>query len=467
MATLNEDNPYLHGSFGPVANEVSSSDLEIVGEIPRDLFGSYVRNGPNPRFEPRGRYHWFDGDGMLHALRFEDGRARYLNRYVRTGHLAVDQHAGGAQWSGLMESTRDNPPGAPYKDTANTDVVFHAGTLLASWYICGQPYRVSPHTLETLGPAPWSETVGSVSAHTKVDPVTGELMFFRYGPRAPFLSYGVVNANGALAHHIDLDLPGPRLPHDMAITRRHSILMDLPVFYTPEALKLRRWLVGFYPELPARFGIVPRHGDAASVRWFEAEPCYIYHTINAWEEGDEIVMVGCRVADPLPPEDPRDGVWANMMANLRITAHLHRWRFNLATGETREEQLDERNAEFPTLDPRATGARSRYAYSAILGDEPTLRFTGVIKHDTDTGASQAHEWGPGRYGSESPFAPRAGAAAEDDGYVVSFVHDEREGRSEVAVLRAADLAAGPVARVLLPQRVPLGFHACWVPGDAA
>jgi carotenoid cleavage dioxygenase len=248
----------------------------------------------------------------------------------------------------------------------------------------------------------------------------------------------------------------------MAITRNHSILMDLPVFYTPEALKLRRWLVGFYPELPARFGVVPRHGS--SVRWFEAEPCYIYHTINAWEEGDEIVLVGCRVADPLPPEDPRDGAWANMMANLRITANLHRWRFNLVTGETREEQLDDRNAEFPSVDPRVVGARSRHAYSMILGDEPTLRFTGVMKYDTDTGASQAWEWGPGRYGSESPFAPRTDAGAEDDGYLVSFVHDERENRSEVAVLRADDLAAGPVARVLLPQRVPLGFHACWVPG---
>jgi carotenoid cleavage dioxygenase len=464
-ARVNDDNPYLHGSFGPVGDEVTAAELEVIGEIPRDLYGTYVRNGPNAKFEPRGRYHWFDGDGMLHAMRFEDGRATYRNRYVRTGHLAVDEAAGAAQWTGLMESTRENPRAAPYKDTANTDVVFHAGSLLASWYICGQPYRVDAGTLETIGPAAWGKDVGGVSAHTKVDPATGELMFFRYGPRAPFLSYGVVDAAGALTHHTDVDLPGPRLPHDMAITRNHSILMDLPVFYTPEALTLKRWLVGFYPELPARFGVVPRHG--AAVRWFEAEPCYIYHTINAWEEGDEIVLVGCRVADPLPPDDPRDGVWANMMANLRITANLHRWRFNLATGETREERLDDRNAEFPSVDPRVIGARSRHAYSVILGDEPTLRFTGLMKYDTDSGASQAWEWGPGRYGSESPFAPRGSDGAEDDGYVVSFVHDEREARSEVAILRAEDLAAGPVARVLLPQRVPLGFHACWVPGDQA
>jgi carotenoid cleavage dioxygenase len=244
--------------------------------------------------------------------------------------------------------------------------------------------------------------------------------------------------------------------------------MDLPVFFGARALQERRWAVEFHRETPARFGILPRHGDGASIRWFEAEPCYIYHTINAWEEGSTIVMVGCRVADPIPPIDPRDGAWARMMANLRITAHLHRWTFDLATGQTREERLDDRNTEFPTANAALLGRPSRYSYNVTLAPTPTIRFDGLVKYDTATGrALGQHGFGPGRSGSEAPFAPAVGATAEDHGYLVSFVHDEREDRSEVVVLDARALDDGPVARLAVPQRVPLGFHACWVPGAGA
>lgn len=448
--------PYSLGSFAPVADELSATELEVVGEIPRDLFGAYVRNGPNPRFPPEGHTHWFDGDGMLHAVYFEDGAARYRNRWVRTPELAADEAAGRARWRGLMEPVKENPkPG--YKDTANTDVLYFGGDLVALWYICGQPFRLDPATLETAGTLAGPRRM---SAHAKVG-AGGDLFWFDYGPRPPYMRYGVVDRGGELAHQVDIDLPGPRLPHDMAITESRAILMDLPVFVPPEAAAAGRWITRFHPEVPARFGVIPHRGAAGDVRWFEAEPCYIYHVVNAWDEGDRVVLVGCRVADPMPEPDLADGEWARMMANLRITATLHRWTFDLASGETREEPLDDLNCEFPSINAGYTGRRSRYSVHMSFADTSTLRFDGLVKYDTDTGASRRVAFGPGRFGSEAPLAPRVGAEAEDDGYLVSFVHDEREARSEVVVYDAASLDPEPLARVLLPRRVPLGFHACW------
>lgn len=454
------DNPYLSGPFGPVTQELDAWDLPVEGEIPRDIRGVYVRNGPNPKHAPRGRYHWFDGDGMLHALHFDDGSARYQNRYVRTHGLATDDDAGAAQWRGLLEPVTENPKGMPYKDTANTDVVSFGDRLIASWYICGEPYLVDPATLETEGATRWgTDTKQRVSAHAKVDPRSNELLFFNYGPREPYLTYGVVGDDLQLRHHTPIDLPGARLPHDMAATENYSILMDLPFFYRPEALKKNKWVVGYYPELPSRFGIVPRHGS--DVRWFEAEPCYIYHIANAWEEDNAIVMVGCRVVDPAPTPDPNDGPWARMMANLRITATLHRWRFDLETGQTTEEDLDDRNNEFPTINQQYFGRKTKYGYHVGLGKTPTLTFDSVIKYDYEAGSADVFEFGTRYVGSECAFAPVDGATNEDDGYLVTYVTDVEALSSEAWVFDAREVSQGPRAKIKLPQRVPLGFHACW------
>ncbi|MFO0662196.1 MAG: carotenoid oxygenase family protein [Polyangiaceae bacterium] len=464
--TWTTDNPYLSGSYAPVTEELTGEATLIEGEIPRDLWGVFVRNGPNPKYEPQGRHHWFDGDGMLHAVHLENGKATYRNRYVRTAGLAADEQAQRALWMGIHEPTHENPKGIPYKDTANTDVLFHAGELQALWYICGAPYRVDPVSLETRGINSFGgKRTTSVSAHAKVDPRTGELVFFEYGPRPPYMRYGVVDHTGTQRHAVDISLSGPRLPHDMAITEHYSVLMDLPVFPDPEGLKQRRWRTSFSRDIPARFGVIARHGAAESIRWFDASPCYIYHSVNAWEEGDEIVLVGCRVEDPFPAPLESDGRYGAMMANLRVRARLHEWRFNLKTGACRERALDDRNTEFPSIARARTGVKTRYSYNVDMNIASTLLFDGIVKYDLETGKTQEHAFGAGRFGSESPFAPTAGGKNEDDGYVLSFVHDSREGHSELVILDARDLARGPVARLRLPQRVPLGFHATWVPGE--
>lgn len=468
-----EQNPYLLGLYAPVRDEITAEDLEVIGEIPRDLNGVYLRNGPNRRHDAPGRYHWFDGDGMVHAMAFENGRARYRNRWVRTTAFTREEAAGHALWSGVMENPRANPAGTarglPFKDSANTDLVQHRGRVLATWYLCGQPMSLDPLSLETLGAETFLGTLhGDVMAHPKADERTGELMWFDYGARDPLLRYGVVGASGRVEHEVAVDLPGPRLPHDMAITENYSILMDLPLVQDAAAARQGRYKITFDRSTPSRFAVLPRRG--AQVRWFEAEPCYIYHVVNAWEDADDhghstIVLDVCRVTRP-EPVPTRPGPLGKLLGYLRLDARLHRYVFDLDTGTTTEACLDDANTEFPSIDTRICGAPNRYAYTVRIADDAeTVLFDGLLRYDRRTGQRQEHSFGAGRYGSEAPFAPRDGATGEDDGYLVSFVTDEGTGRSEVEILDAADLTAGPVARVLLPQRVPLGFHATWVRAD--
>ncbi|HEY7833756.1 MAG TPA: carotenoid oxygenase family protein [Ktedonobacterales bacterium] len=464
FALETQQNPYLLGMYTPVDLEITAEDLEIIGELPADLNGVYVRNGPNPRYVMSGRYHWFDGDGMMHAVHIHDGKVTYRNRWIRTSAFEREQAAGQSVWTGLLEPLGNNPPEAPIKDTGNTDVVFHNTQLLALWYLAGKPYKLDPITLETKGVEDFGGKLrNNVSAHAKVDERTGEMMFFDYAQRPPYMTYGVASADGKLAHCVPIDLPGPRLPHDMAVTEHYSILLDLPLFADPAALRQGRYRIEFHRELPSRFGIIPRYGASASIRWFEANPCYLYHTINAWEEGDEIILQGCRVKRPSPPEGETGGTLERMLAYLRLDAHLYRWRFNLKTGAVREGPLDDENTEFPTINTWQLGRPSRYAYNVHISERPTLLFDGLVKYDTVTGQSTTHWFGAGRYGSEAPFAPRADAKDEDDGYLLTFVYDERDDVSELLILDARDVAAAPLARVRIPQRVPIGFHACWVP----
>ena len=466
LALDTEDNPYLLDGYAPVDTEITAQDLEVIGEIPDDLNGLYVRNGPNPRYRPTGRYHWFDGDGMLHGLHFRDGTATYRNRWVRTIGYQRDQVAGKAMSAGMMEDTSNNPDDTfrKLKDTANTDVVFHNGNLLAMWYLAGDAYKVDPHTLQTVGIEDWNgQHQGCVSAHAKVDERTGEFIFFDYGPEAPYMWYGVVSPDGVLKHFVPVPLPGARMPHDMWITENYSILMDLPLYADPEVQAQGRHKLIFNRAIPSRFAVLPRYGSTQEVQWFEAEPCFIYHTINAWEDGDDIVLEFCRTRRPKPPGQPTTGPLESVLDYLRLDAQYYRYRFNLKTGATSEGPIDDLNTEFPVINTQFLGHKSRYAYNIAIENDHTLLFDGLVKYDNQTEASTRFDFGDGRWGSEAPFAPRPNTKAEDDGYLVSFVYDANADRSEAVILDAAGM--DEVCRVIIPQRVPHGYHACWVPEE--
>ena len=319
--------PLLTGAFAPVFEELVLDALPVDGEIPADLNGVYLRNGPNPRFEPNGTYHPFDGDGMIHAAHFDRGRVTYRNRWVRTDALAEEERAGASPFWGIM-STLKGRSDRRLKDTANTDVIAHGGRAVASWYLAGTPYLVDPITLETVGQARYTRAPGNgFSAHPKVDELTGELLFFSYSKQAPYMSYGVVDPSGQVVHKVAIPLPGPRLPHDMAFTERYAILNDCPVFWDPALLARNIHRARFYRELPTRFAIIPRRGSSEEIRWFEASPTYVLHWTNAYEEGDEIVLEGFHQGCPLSEHRSGDGPWSAMMRGVdlwELKARAHR-----------------------------------------------------------------------------------------------------------------------------------------------
>ena len=254
----------------------------------------------------------------------------------------------------------------------------------------------------------------------------------------------------------------------MAATEHYSILMDLPLINDPVALR-QGSAQDRLQQRTSRPASASSRGTvrATSIRWFEADPCYVYHSVNAWEEGDEIVLDLCRVTKPAPREGAV-GPLAKMLSYLRLDAHMYRYRFNLTTGATTEGYLDDDNTEFPTMDVTRLGRPTRYAYNMRISTEPTLLFDGVVKYDTTTGATDRHWFGPGRWGSEAPFAPRSDRSRPGRGRRLPRELRARRGGPTAPrwwCSNAADLAAGPVARVLLGSGYPIGFHACWVRGD--
>ncbi len=477
--------PYRTGAWTPNTLEVDATDLDVIeGEIPRDLAGVYLRNTENPLFEAiAGRYHPFDGDGMIHAISFRDGTASYRNRFVKTAGLLAEIEAGRALWAGILEpvdaSERDGwGARTRMKDASSTDIIVHRGEAITSFYQCGDPYRLDPRTLDTLGTARWSDAPEStsvvgkfprgatLSAHPKVDERTGELLFFNYSKEAPYMHFGVVGADGVLARYVPVPLPAPRLPHDMAFTERFAVLNDFPMTWDPAYLAKNIHRPRYQPELGSRFALVPRNGDG-EIRWFDASPTYVLHWTNAYEEGNEVVLEGFHQGSPVPEKKPGDNAISAFMKSLdmyEMRTRMHRWRFDLTTGKTREEFLDDDVSEFPMIDARFAGRRHRHVI-AMTGAPGMFLFSGLVRYDLERGTKESYAFPEGVFASESPIAPRVGTADEADGYVVTFTSDVRNDTSECQIFDARNIARGPLARVRLPHRISSGTHATWAPAS--
>ncbi|MDX1870823.1 carotenoid oxygenase family protein [Mycolicibacterium sp. 120266] len=480
LSTLPEDDthPYRTGAWRPQTTEWDAEDLRAVeGEIPSDLDGIYLRNTENPLHPAFKVYHPFDGDGMLHIVGFRDGKAFYRNRFVRTDGFLAENAEGGPLWPGIAEpvelARRDHGWGARtlMKDASSTDVTVHRGVALTSFYQCGDLYRIDPYTGAALGKEDFSGGFPSdmgVSAHPKVDDATGELLFFNYGKQTPFMHYGVVDQHNSLVHYVNVELPGPRLPHDMAFTENFVILNDFPLFWDAEMLKHNAHIPRLHRDLPSRFAILPRRGGP--IRWFEAETTYVLHFTNAFEDGDEIVLDGFFQGTPEPTDagsaDGMDMRWQRFFRYLSLDGmqtRLHRWRFNLVTGQTREEQLSDSLTEFGMINPGYTGRDYRYTYAAT-GKPGWFLFDGLVRHDLHTGAEQRYAFADGVYGSETAMAPRVDGTAEDDGYLITITTDMNEDASYCLVFDAARVSDGPVCKLQLPERVSSGTHSTWAPG---
>ena len=449
-----DTNRYLEGNFAPVHEEVDAFDLPVQGSIPPELDGRYLRIGPNPVSEPDPeKYHWFIGEGMVHGVRLADGRAEwYRNRWVRTTPVA----------EALGEDAVDGPQ-PPLFDSSNTNVLAFGGRTLSLTEMA-MPYELT----EELGTVCRTDFGGPLTngftAHPKLDPGTGELHAFGYGIQDPFLVYYVIGADGQLARSEPITIGGPASIHDFAITERHVVFFDLPVVFDWDAIAAGysfpyRWK----PEYGARVGVMPRDGGDADVRWFDVGLCYVFHPLNAYDVLADDGSTDSVVVDVVRHESMFD---TEVLGPGEVPPTLDRWTIDLRAGKVLEDRLDDRPQEFPRADPRLTGRRHRYGFSMSLRPEEEFgRFDGglLYKHDLVAGTVTELDLGPGRSGGDPVFVPASPDAGEDEGWILTYVYDAARDASDLVVVDAQDFAAGPVATVTLPRRVPFGFHAGWVP----
>ncbi|XP_019150854.1 PREDICTED: carotenoid 9,10(9',10')-cleavage dioxygenase 1-like [Ipomoea nil] len=482
---------YLSGNFGPTQETPPSKDLPVIGHLPECLNGEFVRVGPNPKFAPVAGYHWFDGDGMIHGLRIKDGKATYVSRFVKTSRLKQEEFFGRAKFMkigdlkgmfGLLTvylqmlriklKVLDNSYG---NGTANTALIYHDGKLLAL-HEGDKPYAIKvleDGDLQTLGMLDYDKRLGhAFTAHPKVDPVTGEMFTFGYAQKAPFVTYRVISKDGLMHDPVPITIPASVMMHDFAITENYAIFMDLPLYFQPKEMVTKKQLAyKFDATKKARFGVLPRYAkNELLIKWFELPNCFIFHTANAWEEGDEVVMISCRIQNP-----DLDMASGTLKDSLDFVNELYEMRFNMKTGLASQKKLSESAVDFPRVNENYTGRKQRYVYATMLSDLAKVK--GIVKFDLhaepETGKTKLEvggnvegifDLGPGRFGSEAIFVPREASTGceEDDGYLILFVHDENTGKSAVNVIDAKTMSAEPVAVVELPNRVPYGFHAFFV-----
>ncbi|HEX2039997.1 MAG TPA: carotenoid oxygenase family protein [Acidimicrobiales bacterium] len=424
---------YLSGNYAPVPDEATVEDLEVEGRLPEALDGRYVRTGPNPVGEAPQPYHWFTGDGMVHGIHLQGGRAvSYRNRWVRTGS-AVDG------------------PAQPLYDLSNTNVVPFRGRLLSLTEGC-YPYVLAPD-LETLGR--WD--VGAplphgLTAHPKVDPETGELHGFAYWFDQPYLLYHVIDADGRLATSTPIELPAPVSMHDFALTRDHVLFFDQPAVFDLEAMATTGFPFSWRPDNGARVGVLPRAGG--DIRWYDTELGYCFHPMNAYEDDDGTIVVDVPMQDSVYD---RDRVFD------RRGPRLERWTIEPSSGKVRQEVVDDAPQEFCRVDDSRLGSPHRYGYTIGVGRDLPYEDTRVYKHDFRTGARDVHDFGPGRHPGEFLFVGDPDRADEEDGgWLLGLVHDDASNRTSLAVLDAQDVPGPPVATVHVPRRIPYGFHGCWM-----
>lgn len=437
---------HLRNNWAPVSEEVTETSLQVDGQIPAVLDGLYVRTGPNP--VTGSSPHWFFGDGMLHGVRLRGGKAEwYRNRFVQTPNV---QNPSDDPMTGLGDLSRG---------TGNTHVMAHNGTLLAleegHW-----PWRVDGE-LNTLGYENYGGALTcSMTAHPKICPATGELLAFSYFSfEPPYLHYMRISPDGTLTQLEGIDIPNMVMMHDFNITANHVVFMDLPLVFDL-AMVSSGVPFRFNRDAGARLGVMPRNGTNADVRWFEIDPCFVFHPVNAYDDGDTIVLDVSR-----QPE-----AFGSSSDDYSHVGRLTRWVIDLTRGSVSEQQIDGRPGDFGRVDDRLVGHKARYGYLMSLAgegnaEEPVYG-SQLLKYDLSTGQCWEQQLGDGVRGGEPVFAPAGPDAGEDEGWVMTIAHDTNTNRSKLVIVDAQDFSAPPVAVVHLPQRVPYGAHGSWVPSSA-
>ncbi|XP_061341772.1 probable carotenoid cleavage dioxygenase 4, chloroplastic [Gastrolobium bilobum] len=472
----------LSQNFAPV-NELPPTECEITqGTLPPCLDGAYIRNGPNPQFLPRGPYHLFDGDGMLHSLRISKGKATLCSRYVKTYKYNIENEAGYplipnvfSGFNSLVASAARGSVSAARVLTgqynpsngiglANTSLALFGNRLFA----LGEsdlPYmiRLTPNAdIETLGRHDFDgKLFMSMTAHPKIDPETGECFAFRYGPVPPFLTYFRFDSNGRKHQDVPIfSMTRPSFLHDFAITKKHAIFADIQLGMNPLDMIAGGSPVGSDPSKISRLGILPRYAiDESQIKWFDVPGFNIIHAINAWDEDDDGKTVTLVAPNILSVEH-------TMERMDLVHAMVEKVTIELDTGIVTRKPMSERNLDFAVINQAFVGKKNRFVYAAV-GD-PMPKISGVVKLDVSKEEERTvgcRMYGEGCYGGEPFFVAREPdnpEIEEDDGYLVSYVHDERKGESNFLVMDAKSPELDIVAAVKLPRRVPYGFHGLFV-----
>ncbi|KOV67305.1 carotenoid oxygenase [Streptomyces sp. AS58] len=462
---------HLTGCFAPVTEEVDAVDLQVDGELPADLDGVYLRNGPNPRFTPIGSYLYpLDGDGMIHGVWLSEGRARYRNRFVRTPALRAEEKAGHALWGGLESMIVPGPDevgdelAGVFKPLPDINVVQHAGRLLAlAESDC--PFRMSAG-LDTLGKETFDGRLpAGITAHPKIDPTTGEMAVFCYALEPPFLTWSLIGPDGAVRRGptpVD-GVDEPQMIHDMALTDRYLVLVLAPAYFDIAAAMSGGSFLAWRPERGTRVALIPR--DGGPVRWADDEAYWLWHTVNAYDAPDDGRVVLDYVQWPALSLGPGPGP-APGGAHHGLTRAV----IDPAAGSVRRTRLDDTRVELPRIDDRSIGSPHRHlAVAADSGRVDGLlpgEYDALRWYDTGSGSVTGRTWAAGDLSVGEPvFAPVPGTHDSARGHWLTFATDRTDGTSWLLVLPAADPAGGPVARVRIPVRVPLGLHGTWLPTE--
>lgn len=460
--------PYLSGNFLPVQREVDAGDLPVIaGRIPPDLSGAYMRNGPNPLFKPISYTYPMDGDGMIHAVYLDNGRARYRNRFVQTSSFAVERRAGHAVYGGLMGPVPVDPallhPGdnpGPYRNGAFISVIRHGGHLLALDE-AQKCYELTME-LETIGP--WKAGTAQpirLGAHNRRHPQTGALFALAYSVVEPIVRFHQIDAAGNLLKTFPVALEAPTMIHDFVLTERHIVMLAGPAVFDLNAARAGQSFLQWRPNLGMRIGVIAL--DGGSVVWLEADPFFVYHFANGFQRGDEIVIDYVRHAKfALGPSASDTGP--------RKVPALHRMTIDPAARKVSDAELSGLAVEFPRVNDTREATPTRFIYlptrtsSLEVTDAASDIFNTMLKVDATTGAIARHDFG-NRIAGEAVFIPRAerGGGREDDGYLAIFAFDPINRTSDFVLLDATRIDAEPVAVVRLPQRVPQGLHGTWIP----
>eukprot|EP00882_Tetradesmus_deserticola_P000837 GHRQ01000910.1.p1 GENE.GHRQ01000910.1~~GHRQ01000910.1.p1 ORF type:complete len:541 (+),score=256.87 GHRQ01000910.1:282-1904(+) len=482
----------LAGNYGPVRREVFKEQCEVVeGELPAELDGVYIRNGSNPYYDPYASYHWFEGDGMVHATRIKGGAASFCNHLVDTHKLREEKRAGfpiyakfGDQegvrgvFVAMLELLKQRVGiirGASVAQqgsgTANTSLVCHAGRLLAL-HEGDLPYQLKmlcEGVVSTVGRLSLGDWKVPVTAHPKLDASTGNLHIIGYQiDRQPYLTYGVLSPNGSLLKSFPVPVSFPSMFHDFAITEHYAVIMHMPLVFDPKAMIEHNTLpVIFKPEMPSRIGLLPltaRSGD--EIVWYELPSFYVFHIANAWEEGGKVKMVACQA----------DKVDLNAMKfSEDMGSRMTEYIIDPAKGTAQLRRISSVVGDFPLVHPAMYGKPTRYAYTAVTDTkDEAAQVKGIAKFDLTTPPTQKEaavatiEWDSAR-GGEAFFVPRSQDPSqcngEDDGFLLVYVYEAGADASFLHVYNAQTMDSKPLAVVKLPQRVPHGFHTYWMSAE--